>query len=90
MRAEMATIESDGSFWHPELMKVDYDFEAAVKDIEEAGLIEKGGVWTKAVRKMLRSGNNFAAWSVILANKLGDGHPTEEHWLAAAKQLEIE
>ena len=88
--AEMALIESDGDLWHPKLMKVEYDYEAAVKDIENAGLIALGGVWTKAVRKMLRTGNNYAAWSVILANKLENGHPTEEHWLEAAKQLHIE
>ncbi len=90
VRAEMAIVESDGNFWHPELIKVEYDLEAAVKDIENAGLIEIGGVWTKAVRKMLRTGNNYAAWSVILANKLGDGHPTEEHWREAAKKLQID
>lgn len=90
-KSQMAIIESDGNTWHPELLRVEYDTSATVCEMKEAGLLDIAGVWSLAVKKSILTGYNYPLFCVMLAERLAKGgEVTEEHWLEAAKQLQIE
>lgn len=57
-KAQMALLSVDGDRWQEEFLAVPYDAEAAVRELEEAGLFDRAPVWTQLVRHELWTGEN--------------------------------
>ena len=89
-QAEMAFLTWDGSRWVPELVRVPYDIEGTVREMEEAGLQKLTLVWADCIIKGLRTAKNYAIACLDLAAKYADGAaPSNEQLLRAAKELGI-
>lgn len=70
---------------------VPYDIESAVREFEESYLLQKGGIWSRAVIKALRTGIDYPEKCFSLAAKLAGNRPKidEEYWIQAAKELKL-
>ena len=88
-QAEMAFLESDGHRWMPKLIRVPYDIEETVREIEKADLPRLTLVWANCIIKALRTARNFPIECLELAEKLAGGVPENEHYVEAAKMLGI-
>ena len=57
-KAQMALLFAEGDRWREEFLTVPYDAEAAVGELEAAGLFARAPVWTQLVRHELLTGEN--------------------------------
>ena len=85
----MAFLESSGSRWKPKLVRVPYDMEETIREMEEENLPELTLVWASCVIKCLRTGKNYPIKCLDLAEELAGGIPQNEHYVRAAKALDI-
>lgn len=88
--AEMLFLREYGDTWDFEPVRVPYDAEAVVREIEESGLREKAFVWADAIIKEQREARNYAIELLQRAEMLARPEPvTNEHMLRAARELGI-
>ena len=57
-KAQMALLFAEGDRWREEFLTVPYDAEAAVGELEAAGLFARAPVWSRLVRHELLTGEN--------------------------------
>ncbi len=91
--ATFALLELSEGKWIPQLMRVDYDVEAVIREFHESGFMDRGHVWAKVVAKSLRTGQYYTLKSIDLVNQYvketGLPFETEQHWQKAAEVLEL-
>ena len=89
-QSEMAFLESDGKSWMPQLVRVPYDNAAAVREMEESGLLHKSSVWAPAIAKQLIVAENLSLFCLLRAEKLAEGGAvTDAHLKQAARELGV-
>lgn len=49
-RCQLAILHGDGNGWREELVQLEYDKQKAVRQMEEAHLFERAGMWAQAVK----------------------------------------
>ena len=57
-KAQMALLYPEGERWREVLLAVPYDADAAVRELEAAGLFARAPVWSRLLRHMLLTGEN--------------------------------
>jgi len=91
--ASFAMLELKNGKWMPQLMRVDYDVEAVIREFHESGFMKQGHVWAKAVAKSLRTGRKYTIDCLDLVNQYIKEteipFETEQLWLRAAKELDL-
>lgn len=68
--AEFAIIEYTGNAWLPQLVRVKYDIDSAVKEFYESGLIEKANVWARAIMNIMKTGRHYAMECLQTVNRM--------------------
>ncbi|HIS50354.1 MAG TPA: metallophosphoesterase [Candidatus Gallacutalibacter pullistercoris] len=90
-RARYAILEYRDGRWHPEIRGAVYDTGRVLREFEESGLLERGGMWSRAICYTLLTGRNYSYKSVSLVGqwvrKEGGSVEDEELWKRAARQL---
>lgn len=91
--ASFALIELRDGEWVPELMRVDFDVEAVIREFVESGFMERGHVWARSMAKTLQTGRDFTMECIDLVGRYSkdEGIPfeAEELWQRAAKTLGV-
>ncbi len=91
--ASFALIELVDGKWMPQLMRIDYDIEAVIREFYESGFMERGHVWARAIAKSLRTGQNYTLKCIDLteryAKETGLPFEAEELWQRAAIELDL-
>lgn len=91
--ATFAMLELSEGEWMPQLIQVDYDVEAVIREFHESGFAKRAHVWAKAVTKSLRTGEYYTLMCIDLVNQYvketGLPFETEAHWQKVATELEL-
>lgn len=89
--ARFARIECVDGEWRAEIVSVDYDIEAEVREFHESGLLEKSGVWGRGIIGTLRYAVNYTVDCLYeverLAAERGLSVTDEELWREAAADI---
>ena len=83
--------------WRPRLLSVDYDTEAAVREIRESGMSEMARVWARMSIHSITCGEEIAVKCIELARNLAvqemgepiTGMIPERYWEIAAEKMGI-
>lgn len=93
--AYMALLHVEGDAVEEELLQVPYDWEAALRELEDSGLARRAPVWTRMVAELIRTGVNYCISVPTRAHEeylrdTGQDVPwhevPEEYWINAAAQ----
>ncbi len=91
--ADFAVIEYSENRWIPQLIRVPYDMDSAIKEFYESGLIEKGNVWARAVMGIMKTGRHYAMECLQTVNRMKsemyDIQDEEALWEYVAQTLGI-
>lgn len=91
--AKMAVLESDGSDWAVSLISVGYDVEKTVEEIQESGLFERAGAFSRSVIATMRTGHDYRMECLKLVqgyeNAAGVNACDPALWRRAADELGI-
>ncbi len=89
--ARFARIECVGGEWHAEIVSVEYDVEAEVREFRESGLLEKSGFWGRGIIGALRYAVNYPVDCLYEVQRLAAGRGLsvidEEIWREAAYNI---
>lgn len=90
-KCQFVILESDGGEWQEELIRLEYDVDASIREIEESELTEMGCMWTHLLKKTLKDGENHTVDCLRLAHQLrekeGKDKLEERHWEKAVKKM---
>ena len=79
--------------WVPQLIRVDYDVEAVIREFHGSGFMDRGHVWARAVTKSLRTGQYYTLQCIELVNQYAKetaiSFEEETLWQRAAEVLEL-
>ena len=91
--ASFILLELTEGKWVPQLIRVDYDVEAVIREFHESGFMDRGHVWARAVTKSLRTGQYYTLQCIELVNQYAKetaiSFEEETLWQRAAEVLEL-
>lgn len=91
-KAGMAVVEFVDGCWKAELVQIEYDVEAAVKDIFESGFYEKDNAFARLIIATIRTGHDYKADANKLYGKYVSGEidvSDKELWDRIADELGV-
>ena len=91
--AGMTLLIGKNGAWRHRFLRVAYDKEQFIREVEQSRLMEAAPIWSKALVKSLRDGGDYPVRCVKRAYCLAKlGHharPMDEYWEQAARELGI-
>ena len=91
--ASFILLELTEGKWVPQLIRVDYDVEAVIREFHGSGFMDRGHVWARAVTKSLRTGQYYTLQCIELVNQYAKetaiSFEEETLWQRAAEVLEL-
>lgn len=90
-KCQFVILESEGGEWQEKMIRLKYDVEAAIQEIEESELNSMGCVWTHLLKRTLRDGINHTVNCLRIAHAIreSEGKDTleESHWEKAVEKM---
>ncbi len=91
--ADFAVIEYSENRWIPQLIRVPYDTDSAIKEFYESGFIDKANVWARAVMGILKTGRHYPMECLQAVNRMKNELNVQDHeeylWEYVAQRLGI-
>ncbi|MCI9553206.1 MAG: hypothetical protein HFE94_06720, partial [Acutalibacter sp.] len=97
--AQMTLLHLEEGWWRPEFLRIPYDWQRTLRELETSGLAARAPVWAAMLRYNVLTGNDpcgvVPAWAAQLYQKeCGQLLPwpqvPEEYWRKAAEKYGVE
>lgn len=97
--AQMTLLHLEEGWWRPEFLRIPYDWQRTLRELETSGLAARAPVWAAMLRYNVLTGNDpcgvVPAWAAQLYQKeCGQLLPwpqvPEEYWRKAAEEYGVE
>lgn len=91
--ADLAVIEYSKDRWIPQLIRVPYDTDSAIREFYESGFVDKANVWARAVMGILKTGRHYAMECLQTVNRMKAETNTDQDeeylWESVARSFGI-
>lgn len=97
IKAQFISAEYIDGVWNDSLISVPYNVEKIIAAFEESEIYNKGFIWSKAMVKLLQTGDDYSLWCIEKAVSIAQANDKdinvydlpEKCWEQAAKELKI-